>query len=413
MFLEKVVNGRSAFASNADSRKQPLNAPSIPGAELSFVVACCRWPDDDARHALVADRARKVSDWEGVRQLASAHRVEGFVADAVRRFHLGAPGAIADWADDMRTAMRAQATLEIAQTLKVCEALTGIPLMVLKGAPLGVEAYGRTAVKRSWDIDILVDPADAIEAAQRIAALGYAPSKPPRLLDKEELRRWSSVSKHAGFRSSNGMEVELHWRLTSLPGMLEGVGVGGPVRTVTLFGDREVPTFAEDANLAFLCVHGTSHGWSRLKWLADFSALASAMGPDALERAVAGAKQLGTGEAIGASFKLRERLFGVPVPSFVGSSEKASEIADLAISVIVARNSRIEIEQDRAASASIERIRRLMGHGRFYIPRYLVRRHRGSEIRALVALPAWLDWAYWLIRPYSVLRRLALRRLGA
>jgi hypothetical protein len=390
-----------------------VNDLSMPGAEIAFVAACCRWPDDDGRRALVVERAAGVADWTEVRELACAHRVEGFVADALRRFDLAVPTAIAEWAEDMREAMRAQALLEIAQTLRVCEALDGIPLRVLKGAPLGIQAYGRAGVKRSWDIDILVDPADAVEAAQRIAALGYAPSKPPRLLDKEELRRWSSVSKHAGFSSPNGMEVELHWRLASLPGMLEGVGASGPVHMTALLGDRAVPTFPIETNLAYLCVHGTSHGWSRLKWLADFSALASSMPPDALERALAGAEQLGTGETIPASFVVRERMFGLAVPPFVRPSKRAIEIANLSVSVILARNSRIAIEDDRAASASIERIRRMMGDARFYVPRYLLRRYRGSEIRALVALPRWLDWAYWLIRPYSALRRRTLRRLGS
>jgi hypothetical protein len=106
-------------------------------------------------------------------------------------------------------------------------------------------------------------------------------------------------------------------------------------------------------------------------------------------------------------------MLGLAVPPFVRPSGKAREIADLAVSVIVARNARLPIESDRGASASIERIRRLMGHGRLYVPRYLLQRHRGSEIRAIVALPRWLDWAYWLIRPYSALRRLVLRRSGA
>jgi len=390
-----------------------LNDLSRPNAELTFVAACCRWPDDDGRRALVVDRARSIADWNEVRELASAHRVEGFVADALRRFDVGAPEHIAAWAEEMRATMRAQALLEIAETLRVCEALDGIPLRVLKGAPLGLDAYGRAAVKRSWDIDILVDPAGAVEAAQRIVALGYTPSKPPRLLDKEELRRWSSVSKHAGFSSPNGMEVELHWRLASLPGMLEGVGVVGPVHMTALLGDREVPTFTVETNLAYLCVHGTSHGWSRLKWLADFSALAASMAPDALERALAAAEQLGTGETIAASFVVRERMFGLAVPRFVRPGEKAMEIASLALSVIRARDSRGAIEDNPTASASIERIRRMMGTVRFYVPRYLLQRHRGTEIRALVALPRWLDWAYWLIRPYSALRRRALRRLGA
>jgi hypothetical protein len=386
-----------------------LNNP-IVSPELRFVAACCCWPDDDARRRRIEVAADDVPDWTRVVDLARAHRVEGLVAYAIRQFEPPAPASVTRWALDMRDAMRAQTLLEVGETLRLCDALKGIELKILKGAPLGVRAYGRAGVKRSWDIDVLVDRSDAVEAARRIASLGYSPSKPPRLLDRGELRRWSSVSKHANFTSPRGIEVELHWRATSLPGMLPNVAAGGPVRMVDLLGDRAVPTLPDYANLAYLCVHGTSHGWSRLKWLADFSALVSGWTPDELKRKVEAAQRYKTGLSIPASFLIREQLFGFPVPQCVEVSARAAQIAALAVGVIAARSAEESIEDNRAAAAAIEQIRRLIGKGPNYVARYLLYRHRGTEIRALVALPQWLDWAYWLIRPYSFVHRLAVRR---
>ena len=380
---------------------------------LRFVASCCRWPDDADRRALVEKRAANVTDWPSIVDLAVAHRVEPLVADAIRRFATGAPAETVEWATAMRDAARVQATLEIAETLKICDALSGMNFKVIKGVPLGIDAYGRAAMKRSWDVDILVDKSDAVEAARRIVALGYYPSKPPRLLDEGELRRWSSVSKHANFGSSSGIEAELHWTLTSLPGMLAGIKAAGPARMVEILGGRTVPTLTDAENLPYLCVHGTSHGWSRLKWLADFSALANRWGEEELERLVSSARSLGAEEAIAASFLIRQRLFGFSVPGCIAPTDRSATIADLALSVIAARRSDIAIEDDPAPAATIERIRRLMGRGRYYVPAYLLRRHRGTEIRALIALPKGLEWAYWLIRPYSYLRRLAIRHLGA
>jgi len=358
---------------------------------------------------MVEARASEVQDWDRVLDLARAHRVEGLVADATRRFEPLSSHAFAQWALEMREVMRGQALLEIGETLRMSDALKGIPFKVLKGVSLGIRAYGRAGVKRSWDVDILVDRSDAIEAARRIVALGYSPAKPPRSLDEGELRRWSSVSKHASFRSPRGIEVELHWRVTSLPGLLRDITAGGSATMVDLLGDRGVPTLTDNASLAYLCVHGTSHGWSRLKWLADFSALASRWTADELQRNVQAAERFETGESIAASFVVRARLFGFSIPAFMEVSERTQEIAQLAISVIAARDVDA-IENDRSATATIERIRRLMGHGRTYVPAYLLHRHRGTEIRALVALPKWLDWAYWLIRPYSYLHRAFSRR---
>jgi len=377
---------------------------------LRFVAACCRWPHDEVREDRLTAAARSIHDWDAVIALTRAHRVEGLVTEAVRSSALAVPALVERWADDVRRELREQALLEIGETLRVGDALAqaGLAFRVLKGVPLGIAAYGRPAIKHSWDIDVLVAPDDAVAAAERIGALGYVPTKPGRRLSTAEFQRWSAVSKHAEFGSPRGIAVELHWRVTSLPGLLGPIDAQAPARSVVLLAGRTVPTLADAPNLAYLAVHGMAHGWSRLKWLADFSALVSTHSETELDALIEQSRAYPAGAALPAAFAVRSRLLGYPLPAALADAH-ASGLSELAVSVIAARRADAAIEDDGQAMRAIERICRSLLPGLAYRATYLLRRHRGSEIRLLVALPRGLHWAYWLVRPYSFLRRSVLR----
>lgn len=378
---------------------------------LQFVLACCRWPRDAQFAIASVQAAREVADWNSVFECAEAHRVEALVAHAIRGLAGEIPADVLAWAQDVRETMRRRAPVEIAETLRLSTALgaADIPFRLLKGAALGSLVYGQPALKRSWDIDVLVLPTDAQRAAKCIAELDYVPTKPPRPLDAAEFQRWSAVSKHAEYASTRGMTIELHWRVSSLPFLLEGIDATSPQRLVPILGNHLVPTLSDASQLAYLCVHGCAHGWSRLKWFADFSAFASARSTEELALLVTSADMHGTGDALGAAFLLRASLLGYEIPSTVRQSARTVELARLSLQVMQSRQSGRAIEADRAARRAIEKICASLVPGLRYRVEYLRRRHRGSEIRQLVALPRYLHWAYWMIRPYSFIRRAAAR----
>lgn len=380
-------------------------------AEFAFVCACCRWPDDEERRSRLAKAASAGVEWDRVEALAAAHRVEGLVANGVAALDAGPSQAVAARFERIGQRVKARALQDVAETLRVSGALVreSIRHCILKGAPLGVGAYGTPLLKQSWDIDVLVAAEDAVRAAAVIVELGYPPFRPARPFTRAEFRRWSAVSKEAEFHSADGA-VELHWGLADHPMLLAGLGLDDATGQTALLGDRSVPTLGGGATLAYLAVHGASHGWSRLKWLADFAAFLEAHDSDSRERLVEEANRWAVGLAVEQALRLSSALFGSEVGS-AAPSPQVERLVRFATAAIRRRGEVADFDSDPVAGRAIARNRRGVMPSLRYRLRYAWIAVRGSQDRLQFPLPHWLGWAYWLIRPFSTPARMIARRV--
>lgn len=382
--------------------------------ELLFVAACCRWPDDEQRRSRVAAAAQAVGDWNRAVGLAEAHRVEGLVHQATSAVAVALPPEMATRLKRRAEEIRALCFAQVMEMLRIGERLDRrkIDHRFLKGIPLGMRVYGTLTLKRSWDIDVLVRPGDAVAAARELADLGYAPRNPARQLDQEEFDRFSVVQKEAQFENPTGVSVELHWAIADHPMLLKGLNPFRALNRVELLGERSVATLPDAENLYYLAVHGAPHGWSRLKWLADFSAMLAAHSPAERVALWKDASRYGAAPAVEQGLLLTDRFFGpgiVPAQLLAGAGTNARRLADLASVVIARRQGDGEIEADRVARSALLKSNWLLGSGIRYLALHAVNRLRGSEERRQIALPKGLHWAYWVIRPVMWLRRRARR----
>jgi hypothetical protein len=345
-----------------------------------------------------------------VARLASIHRVEGLVANGIAELGGPVPPAVADLFAETRRRVRSQALQDVAETLRVADAMerAGIAYCVLKGAPLGARAYASPLIKQSWDIDLLVTGGDVPRAAKTLYELGYGPYGPPRPLTESEFRRWSVVSKEAELRSAK-RSIELHWGLADHPLFLVGLGIDQATCRTELFGGRWVPTFEDSANLAYLAVHGASHGWSRLKWLADFNALLAALPEEGRALALAEAERWGTGLALQQAVEMTRLLGSRPSPTT--QDPAVHELVRLARVAIERRGLSTDFDSDPIASRALGGIRRGLMRGTRYRLRLALIVLRGSEDRREIPLPGWLRWTYWPMRPFSILWRVTARHL--
>lgn len=335
-----------------------------PGFRL--LIACCRWPDDERRAEAVREAATGFTDWTTLVALADRHRVEPLVAHGLAAAGIAVPLGIAAAAE--RT--RADTLRDLAEMLRIADALAGAEIehRFLKGIPLGVVSYGSVTLKRSWDIDLLVLPKDAVAAAACLARLDYAPMIPPRPFTNEEFARWSVVSKEAEFRSPRGTTVELHWRLSDHPALLPKIDASTPGRAVAVFGERSISTLADSPTLAYLAVHGTAHGWFRLKWIADFNAFLGSLPIDIRTPALSDAASHGVGHALATAIDLSDQLF----------RDKRSD-PDPAIRRLTRHSmSALGADGERAASKAASRARWAIGPGLGYRISELRIRLRGT-----------------------------------
>jgi hypothetical protein len=374
--------------------------------EISLVIACCRWPASAAGDAAVAVAAR-AADWDAVLKQAGKHRVEPLVHHALRRAGIGIPDTV-----EAELARRSSATAlhnlaQAAEGARLHQALAGIDHLFAKGTTLGLLAYGGHELKSSCDIDLLVPVGRMEDAAAILASLGYERNFPDPAIPDEQVRRWLGHAKAMLFiHPVSGIGVDIHQALTDNERLLRGVGLGSPRQAVPIGGGMSLPTLAREELYAYLSVHGTRHGWSRLKWLADFSAFAGE-DPAELEHLHRAAAALGAGRCSAVGLSLADHLLGKALPASL----------------------RAELDADRAVhrieALACSRIRKLRdvglmvgAHDTFRLHLSHLRlerswRHRFGELGRKAVfphLPSYMAVPGWLRPGYSVLRLILNKR---
>jgi hypothetical protein len=89
--------------------------------------------------------------------------------------------------------------------------------------------------------------------------------------------------------------------------------VWGRAKSVRV-GGATFSTLCDDELFLYLCVHGATHVWFRLKWLADVAAMLRRMPEDALAGAAGRAAALGLERILHQSLLLAHALLAAPVP---------------------------------------------------------------------------------------------------
>jgi hypothetical protein len=274
--------------------------------ELSLLIECCRW----AFAGDNSDRVRQLGATchaDRFIRLARFHRVQGLawqclgsleaMPEAARALAADAQGVAAV---NLRIAVECRRLLGRFQDRKV-------PLLFVKGLSLGALAYPNPLLKMGWDIDLLIDPSNLAAAAGLLQGCGYEPLK-PRTADR--LAHWHDHEKESLWKSArSGFNVELHTRLADNRRLIPGLDVHSPRQKVEVAPGIVLPTLAGDELFAYLCVHGASSAWFRLKWITDFAALLHRRSGDDIARLHRRSQELGAGRAAGQALMLSDALY--------------------------------------------------------------------------------------------------------
>jgi hypothetical protein len=286
--------------------------------EFRLVAACCRWPPSAERDSAVRAAAADPIDWGLFPKVVARHRVEGLVHDALSGARIAVPEGVAASLASAAAGIARQNLAFAAAARKLAVALEarGLAFRLVKGVALNRLAYGTLAVKRASDVDVVLDPADYAGAVRMLIEERAHCVSPRAEAGFDEVMAWTRRNKHSIWRR-DGVVVELHSSLVDNPLMLPGVSARSPAQWVELAPGMAVPTLARDELFAYLCVHGATHAWSRLKWLADVAALVGREPPEEVERLYRSAAALGAGRSAAAALLLAHELLGLPLaPGF-------------------------------------------------------------------------------------------------
>ena len=304
--------------------------------EFKLLLECCR-------RSFTADadsgirRWSEHVDWNRFLRLARRHRVQGLVAQALYRSGGTPPTAIATEISDDAAAI-AQANLrafdECVELAKLFHEAS-IPILFVKGLSLSALAYGDPFVKMSADLDILVEPSEIEAAATILRDRGYhqvVPADPCADIGKWHGRHKESI----WVNDDAGVALELHSRLADHPALIPGIGIASPRQDVKLGHGRVLPTLNGEDLIAYLCIHGASSAWFRLKWIVDLVALIHADGrmPEEIYRSTLGR---GAGRAPAQAFLLAHRLSLLRLPEILRRQLEADLPTRILVQVALAQ----------------------------------------------------------------------------
>jgi len=395
-------------------RISPKTASVLP-AEFVLAAACCRWPLSASALSAIAQAAAQPIDWPYFMRIVARQRIAGLAAHALGAAGVGLPADIERALAARAQRIARQTLLLAAETIRLQRifAAAGIPMISLKGSALAQLAYGRLTLKHGRDIDILVPPEHALAGMALLEASGYTLRDPAPEMSEAQRRAFVAHGREAEFttQSDGGLRVELHWRLFDNALLLRGIDAYSPVLEVPVSDGQAIRTFTEADLFAYLCVHGATHSWSRLKWLADFAALIATRPGTEIVRLYRHAQARGAGLCAGQALTLARDLLDLRLPPVIEAElaghRRVQRLVTLAREAMIGVDAATEPDLGPAALTRTLLTRFLLGQGlAFYAAQC---RFVGVAIADVIRfpLPPTLYFLYPVMRfPSWVWRRL-------
>lgn len=385
-------------------------APVPHALEFALLAAATARPIGVAQAEAVESAIAHPIDWAVFERLVARHRIAPLAFECLSAMRDRVP-------DHAYVQLRAAAMNDRANALQLAGVLArviarlsdvGIDALSMKGPTLAMLAFGDASLRQCRDLDILIPP-ERLEAALAALAPDCRLIHPAGFDTSEQLRLWARIMKDVMLlHEPTGAVIELHWRLADNPHLVPAT-VATPRRSVKV-GPADIPVLGADDLLLYLCVHGATHCWFRLKWLADVRALI-ADEPDAIARFHDYARAHGLEIPAQAMLLLLAEVYGVAIPQAIRDRAKRSWRVRRAVGLSLRFLHEDSEPDDVRFTTTMMALGRLLLHRS---PRYLVR----EVVALLVDGPTARGmggsrWAYTVAifgRPvFWIVRKLRLR----
>jgi len=361
--------------------------------EFELVVACCRWPRSSARNQAILRGAAGV-DWALLERVAGRHRVEALVWDGLKQAGVDVPADTAASLAPATAGIARDNLLMAGECLRLNRLLgeAGVSALFLKGLTLAILAYGDLSLKKGWDIDLLISPEELAPAVRLLKQEGYKCILPATEEPGDALPSWHANWKESVWQNeAKGTYIELHTALVDNPFLLSKIDARTPSQRVEILRGAPLRTLAKDELFAYLCVHGASSGWFRLKWIADVAALLAAEPPEEISRLYRRSQELGAGRAAAQGLLLASHLFQTSIGDGLVHELRAGAanrwLFRTALRLMAGRNVATELHDKRLATMPIHMMQLALLPGWRFKAAELSRQTSG--IRGRMAAPFW------------------------
>ena len=287
---------------------RPENQLLIYAARLSLDEAAT----EQVRQLLHADL-----DWDYLRSQADRHNLLPLLHQHLSDFQDLVPAAVmAQLRSDVGNITRRSIYLtgELLKLLEILEAnkLDAVPF---KGPTLAAIAYGDVGLREFADLDILVRKDDLARVMELLSDNGLQPTPALTTSQQAALRRFECAH---NFGDEGKVLFDVHWNFAAPYSSFKlPVDRIWERRQRVSIGGRQLLTLSSEDLLLVLCLHGATHFWERLGWIADVAALISREENLNWQQVIADAAKPGNKRMLWLGLSLANKLLAAPLPDRV------------------------------------------------------------------------------------------------
>jgi hypothetical protein len=280
----------------------------MPEEPVDLIATLCLTPLSERRVSEAAAFISHHTDWTEVLSQAAQWDVEAVVLFNLSKVlgqYIAEPyqTQVASREQEIRATniSRALMSVKLASFLEG----EGIRVIVIKGAAVGLSAYGDPSLRASSDIDLLVGREDLSRARRLLESHGYTCAY------DVSIEHSLIGGGHALELTDKRLRVELHWRLleTHLRWNPDLVDIWKSSRRVVCVGG-EICILPPHVEFLFLCAHGVKHQWLSAKWVCDIAQLANRLSDDDVRNVLALAERTRAKRILQVALGLARELLG-------------------------------------------------------------------------------------------------------
>lgn len=363
-------------------------------------------------------------DWDAFEAALRQHRVQPLLIRGLRGMDAGTveryPVLKQYRGRQNQYAMESFQRLQALSQVCTAFAAEGIRVFSMKGPILSMELYGDPSLRTSRDLDVMVSEEDMHRAGEILTELGYEQEE--SLFHKTPLRRkyysLIELEKHTVYTRGD-ICMELHWKGNfQSETTFDELWAGREERMIL---GKPIAIFGPEDRHPALVIHAAEHGFHRLRWLLDLYELQRKPG-FSWEKLHRQMQAQGVGELLLETILVMHRL---ALPGLENVEFEGFRLTRDDEGLCLWVSDELEAE-GRRALALCEAVYplwqretpwgdpRQRAHDRLLptsliqkslLQRFLQNFGPSTYELELIDLPDWLFWLYFIIRPFSWLRR--------
>lgn len=376
--------------------------PDVSDDTTPLILACARAAGTTDPNE-IRRLASAVTDWELVRDTASAHSLLPLLAARLRGANVALPLCVED-----AVASAVARNLGLVASLLRARALLAaadIQTIAFKGPALSVTLYDDPALRQSNDIDLLVRRDQALAARRLLQAADYR----YRLdLTSNEEDRFLRYSNEYALRDPDGSIVELSWALVPrhLALDLDADRFFRDSRAIEL-GGAPVGVLAPHDQLVALTVHGGKHLWERLAWITDVAQLLASTPDLDVDLSLSRARSAGAERLVLVAAAMCRDVLGAHIPPGLIAGIEGDPVVHALTSTLRRRLLPLDRRHRERILEPLTLRLRERGRDRATIVSRLAWTSTVEDWR-WVRLPHALSFAYPVVRPFRLAKKYLL-----